>query len=55
MAKRELAECCRQTEQRGHVGDDFVVAAAEVLQERMAGGDSRRRSEATVRMPVLIV
>jgi hypothetical protein len=35
-----------QTEGRGDVGGDFVVAAAEVLDERLAGGDSCAGAEA---------
>jgi transposase len=41
----KLAECRRQAERRWHVGGEFVVAAAEVLHERMAGGDSCGRAE----------
>ena len=44
--QRELAECCRRAERRWDVGGEFVVAAAEALHERVAGGDSCRRAEA---------
>ena len=36
---RELGECCRQALLWRGVGAEFVVAAAEVLCERSAGGD----------------
>lgn len=36
---RELDECRRQAQLWRDVGGEFVVAAAEVLHERMAGGD----------------
>ena len=35
----ELGEGCREAERRCGVGREFVVAAAEVLHERVAGGD----------------
>jgi hypothetical protein len=42
----ELAECCRQAERRRDVGGEFVVSAADVLDEGMAGSDSCRRPAA---------
>ena len=42
----ELGECCRQAKRRWDVGGEFVVAAAEVLHERKAGGYSFRGLEA---------
>ena len=41
---RELGEGRREAEQRCGVGGKFVVAAADVLHERVAGGDPGRRS-----------
>jgi hypothetical protein len=34
---RELVECCADPVAGGDVGGEFVVAAAEVLHERVAG------------------
>jgi hypothetical protein len=35
----EFGQCCGQAEPRWDVGGEFVVAAADVLHERMSGGD----------------
>ena len=45
MAWRELGECCREAQRWRGVGGEFVVAAAEVLHEGVAGGDPRGRAE----------
>jgi hypothetical protein len=39
---REFGECCREAKRRWDVGGKFVVAAAEVLHERVARSDPRR-------------
>ena len=39
---RELCECCGGAERRRDIRAELVVAAAEVLHERMAGGNSCR-------------
>jgi hypothetical protein len=38
----ELVECCAGPVAGGDVGGEFVVAAAEVLHERVTGGDDPR-------------
>ena len=43
--RRELGERCRQSELWRDVGGEFVVAAAEVLDQRVAGGDPRGRPD----------
>src|SRR5829696_4175643 len=42
----EFGERCREAELCRNVGGEFVVAAAEVLHEGMAGCESCRRAEA---------
>jgi hypothetical protein len=44
--QRELGEGGRQAERRWDVGGEFVVAAAEVLHERVTGRESCRGAEA---------
>ena len=39
---RELVECCADPVAGGDVGGEFVVAAAEVLDEGMPGGQGPR-------------
>jgi hypothetical protein len=41
--RRELVEGCLDAVAGGDIGGDFVVAAAEILGERMPGGDDPRR------------
>ena len=40
--RRELVECCADLVAGGDVGGEFVVAAAQVLDERVPGGDDPR-------------
>ena len=42
----ELGEGCREAQAWRGVGGEFVVAAVQVLHERVAGGDSCGRAEA---------
>jgi len=40
--RRELVECCADPVAGGAIGGEFIVAAAEILHERVPGGDDPR-------------
>ncbi|MGO9297122.1 MAG: hypothetical protein ACLP52_25125 [Streptosporangiaceae bacterium] len=44
--QRELVEGCADPVAGGYLGGEFIVPAAEILDERMPGGDDPRRAAA---------